>query len=138
MMLAPGCAPYSKPEADKRVESQGRQRDVITREEIESSPHRLVDIFQAIRGLRPHFLAPPTGTRTRPQPTAVYVDGIYQPNGLSTLQAIQSAGVERVEYLDPGRAENALGGRASGGAVMVTTTGQHRVPASARDTTETY
>jgi hypothetical protein len=41
-----------------------------------------------------------------------------------------------VEYLDPGKAESQLGSTAAGGAVMVTLSGQHRVPASARDTSD--
>jgi hypothetical protein len=51
------------------------------------------------------------------------------------LRAIPTTTVERVEYLDPGRAESELGHRAAGGAVMVTLQGSRRLPASVRDTT---
>jgi hypothetical protein len=111
-----------------------RERDVITREELLVA-HSMVDLYQAIRGLRPQFLAPPPGARTRVVGTSVYVDGVRQ-TSLESLRTIPTAFVQRVQYLDPNRAESEFGHRAAGGAVMVTTTeGQTRVPAVVRDTT---
>lgn len=131
---AGACASYSAPETEV-VAPENRQRDVITREEIQASPHRQVDLYQAVRGLRPHFLAPPTGNRTRTFPTALYIDGIRQQSGLRTLATIPASEVDRVEYLDPTRAESQYGSTAAGGAVLVTLSGQRRAPQAARDST---
>ncbi|MEP6733374.1 MAG: hypothetical protein ABJE10_22210 [bacterium] len=112
--------------------AQSRQRDVITRDELMEA-HGTVDLFQAIRGLRPQFLQPPPGARTRVVATSFYVDGIRQ-GGIESLKVIAVPQVERVEYLDPSRAESQFGRLASGGAVMVTLTGGRHLPASVRDT----
>ena len=133
MALAVGCAHYQAAE-EAPAEVGNRQRDVITHDEIMASPHRLVDLYQAVRGLRPHFLFPNVGTRTRNYPVSVYVDGVRQQNGIQVLATIPASSVERVDYLDPGRAESQYGSIANGGAVMVTMAGQFRSPASARDT----
>ena len=84
------------------------------------------------------ILRPPAGSRTLPNATLVYIDGVRQQNGLQTLASIPASTVDRVEYLDPIKAENQFGSTASGGAVLVTLTGQRRVPASGRDTTSTH
>ena len=103
--------------------AQKRQRDRITREEILSSPHRDLDIYQVIRGLRPHFLEPPPGVRTlggayAPNAVAVYVDGVRE-TGVDALRTLTAIRVEDVRYLDPTRSESEFGPRASGGAVAV-------------------
>lgn len=105
--------------APLEARSQRKERDVITREEILDSPHRTVDLFQAIRSLRPHFLAAPSGVHTRSYPTVVFVDRVRQ-NGLEALRSIPSSTVERVEYLDPPKSQSQYGSTASGGAVVVT------------------
>ena len=121
LVAAAGCAGIPASEEGVAAESPKRERDVIERDEIMASPHRQVDLLQAIRGLRPHFLAAPTANRTRSYPTQLYVDGVRQQAGLGTLSTIPAAAVQRVRYLDPGRAESELGSTASGGAVLVTT-----------------
>lgn len=102
--------------------AQKRQRDVITREEIQASAHRDMDLFQAVRSLRPHFLAPPRGNRTmgsgRPANTVVYIDG-NKAGELDALKNIPAANVEEVRYLDPARAEEEYGITHNGGAVLV-------------------
>jgi hypothetical protein len=117
--------------------AQKRQRDRITREEILSSPHRDVDIYQVIRGLRPHFLEPPPGVRTlggayAPNAVAVYVDGVRE-TGVDALRMLTAVRVEEVRYLDPTRSESEFGPRASGGAVAVRLYKAPKVAAPARD-----
>jgi hypothetical protein len=102
---------------------QRRQRDRITREEILASPHRELDLFQVVRSLRPHFLAPPPGVRSlggayARLPVAVYVNGV-QETGLEALRTIAATHVEEVRYLDPTQSENEFGPRASGGALVI-------------------
>lgn len=103
--------------------AQKRQRDVITREEILNSAHRNLDLYQVVRSLRPHFLAPPRGVRTLgnapPAAAVVYIDR-NRAGGIEQLRLLSPAGVEEVRYLDPSRAENQFGITHSGGAILVT------------------
>ena len=101
--------------------AQKRSRDLITREEIEGSPQKDQDIFQVIRSLRPHFLAPPRGVRTMGNSTlktVLYVDGVKETD-VNALKSILASTVEEVRYLDPTRSESEYGSDASGGAVVV-------------------
>ena len=80
-----------------------------------------MDLYQAIRSLRPHFLASPPGVQraSADQDLAVYVDRIRQ-NGVVALRSITAYTVEEVRYLDPTASQNELGTVASAGAIMVT------------------
>ena len=102
--------------------AQKRQRDVITREEILASALRTGDLHQAIRSLRPHFLTPARGVRTFGnsivEPLSVYLNGTRE-TGVDALRTIQADAVEEVRFLDPNKAGNELGLKASGGALMV-------------------
>ena len=102
--------------------AQKRQRDVITREEIQASAVKSGDLHQAIRSLRPHFLTPARGVRTLgntiAEPLAVYLNGTRE-TGVDALRTIQADAVEEVRFLDPNKAGNELGLKASGGALMV-------------------
>jgi len=102
--------------------AQKRQRDVITREEIQGSAARSGDLHRAIRSLRPHFLETGRGVRTLGnsiiEPLSVYVDGARQ-TGAEALRTLPADAVEEVRYLDPTKAGNELGPRASGGALLV-------------------
>ena len=106
------------------ADAQKRQRDRITREEIESSPHKHLDAFQLIRNLRPHFLEPPKGVRSfggsnAPfMPIALYVDG-RKDTGTDALKMMDPLAIEEVRYLDPTRSENEFGPTAANGAVVV-------------------
>lgn len=104
------------------VEAQKRQRDVITREEIDNSPQKEMDILQVIRSLRPHFLAPPRGVRTLgsspPAPAVVYVNG-NRSGELDALKFILAADVMEVRYFEPAKAQNEFGQDHSGGALAV-------------------
>jgi hypothetical protein len=102
--------------------AQKRQRDLITREELQNSAQKNQDLFAAIRSLRPHFLAGPRGIRTLggapANPTVLYVDG-NRIGELDRLREIQTADVDEVRYLDPTKAEEEYGITHNGGAVLV-------------------
>ena len=102
--------------------AQKRQRDVLTREEILGSAVKSADLYRAIRSLRPHFLVPARGVRTLgnsiQEPLAVYLNGTRQ-TGEDALRTIMADTVEEVRYLDPNKAGNEFGPRASGGALLV-------------------
>jgi hypothetical protein len=120
--------------------AQKRQRDRITREEILKSAHSELDLFQVVRSLRPHFLAPPPGVRTlgganAPAPVAVYVEGRRE-TGIDALRTIMALQVEEVRYLDATQAENEFGPRANGGAVLIKLyRAPKAAPTAVRDTT---
>lgn len=124
---------------------QKKQRDLITRAEIESSPKRGDYIYDVIRSLRPHFLEAPRGVRrtsidaanarqpgaaapTRPgmgaggsAPTeiAVFVDEKHS-SGLDVLSNIRAELVEEVRYFDASKAVAEFGiTLGSGGAIVV-------------------
>lgn len=104
--------------------AQKRQRDRITREEIESSPHKNLDAFQMVRSMRPHFLEPPKGVRSfggsnAPfMPIVLYVDG-RKDTGIDALKIMDPLTIEEIRYLDPTRSENEFGPTAANGAVVV-------------------
>lgn len=118
LMMLTGACRGSGPRASTATPSP--QRDVITRSELLNSAQSELDLYQAIRSLRPHFLLPPPGVRPAAEASTivVYVDGIRQA-GVATLRSIGSYRVEEVRYLGPNESRNALGAAASGGAVMV-------------------
>ena len=109
--------------ASTEAVAQKRDRDKITREEILNSSQKEGDLLQVIRGLRPHFVAPPRGVRSlgggRAAPTALYVNG-NKMGDLSMLKQILATDVFEVRYMDPSKAENEFGIGHSGGAVLVT------------------
>lgn len=122
---------------------QKRQRDLITREEIESSPKRSDYIYDVIRSQRPHFLEAPRGVRrssidgqssrlpgaspTRPglgaggsaeTEVAVFVDQNHM-GGIGILKSIQAEQVEEVRYLDASKATAEYGITLGGGGAIV-------------------
>lgn len=117
------CSVASLALAPRASLAQKRDRDRITREEILNSAHKDADLYQVIRGLRPHFLQGRTSVRSlggsASAPIAVYVDRKRE-TGIDALQSIRPDMVEEVRYLDPSRAESEFGAMASGGAVLVT------------------
>ena len=98
------------------------QRNLLTREEILNSTYRDLDLFQAVRGLRPSFLEPPPAPRSRASsgslPTAVYVERMRQ-TGLAALRTLRASDVEEVRYLDPTASQSELGPTAAGGALII-------------------
>ena len=102
-------------------EAQKRQRDVITREELAAIDRQGLDAYQAIRQLRPHFLAPPRGNRTirGEQATAtLYLNGLKQ-GDVESLRMTMVMNVEEVRYLDPNKATEEYGMTHSAGVVLV-------------------
>lgn len=116
-LLVLGCATGGA----RTSTGSARLRDVLTRAEIEQSAQREVDLYQAIRSLRPHFLAPAPGVgrTSNDVALAVYVDRLRQ-NGVIALRSITAWRVEEVRYLDPTASQNELGPSASSGAIVVT------------------
>jgi hypothetical protein len=96
-----------------------RQRDLLTRDEILNSTAQQGDLLQAIRSLRPSFLAVPRGTYPRSS-LAIYVNRIRQTGGLESLRSISAIKIDEVRYLEPTAALNEFGPTASGGALVIT------------------
>lgn len=105
-----------------RAQDLKRDKDKITRAEIDASAQKDQDIYQVIRSLRPHFLRQARGSRSMGGATnampALYVDGMHETD-FNQLKAIPAAVVEEVRYLDPTRSESEYGTDAQGGAVVV-------------------
>ena len=100
---------------------QRKSRDLITREEIEASAQKDQDIYEVIRALRPHFLAPARGIRTLGNSSSrmsLYVDGARE-SDFNALKNIMAASVAEVRYLDPTQSEAEYGSVANGGAVVL-------------------
>lgn len=101
---------------------QKKSRDLITREDIDASAQKDQDIYEVIRALRPHFLAPARGIRTLGNSTSrmsLYVDGARE-SDFNALKNIMASSVLEVRYLDPTQSESEYGSAANGGAVSVT------------------
>src|SRR5450432_2694308 len=104
-LAAIGLAPSALPAQQKK------SRDLITREEIEASAQKDQDIFEVIRALRPHFLAPARGVRTLGNSStrmSLYVDGTRE-SDFNALKNIMAASVEEVRYMDPTQSEAEFG-----------------------------
>ena len=103
--------------------AQKRQRDRITRAEIEGSAHKDLDLFQVVRGLRPNFLEPPKGVRSlrgnsNQAPIAVFVDG-RRDTGIDALRLIDPSTVEEVRYMEPTQSATEYGPNFNGGALLI-------------------
>jgi hypothetical protein len=107
------------------------KRDVLMREEILKSPANQSDLLQAIRSLRPEFLAPPRSRTTNRgaalTPLAVYVEGVRQ-TGPESLRNIAASHVLEVRYLDPTASASQFGPNAGGGAIVVRVFQNERSP----------
>jgi hypothetical protein len=118
LVMTVGLAVCTPADAD----AQGRQRDVLTREEVLQSAHRDLDLYQAIRNLRPHFLNPPRGVRTlggtMPSPLLIVVDGTRQ-SGHEVLRELRANQIAEARYLEPSRSQDAYGLTGNGGAIVI-------------------
>jgi len=107
--------------APSYAHAQKKQRDLITREEIDKLGQDNLDVLEAIRRLRPQFLEMPKGPRTlgggMMNPIMVVVDGRRGDSQL--LQQLRALEVQEVRYLDPSKAQNDYGINANGGAIVV-------------------
>jgi hypothetical protein len=103
--------------------AQKKQRDKITRPEIEASAHRDLDLYQVVRALRPHFLEAPKGVRSLRGNSfdaglTVFVDGKRE-TGMDALRLIAPLLVEEVRYMDPTQSATEYGPRVNGGALLI-------------------
>jgi hypothetical protein len=118
--------------------AQKKDRDLITRADIDNSPQKDQDIYAVIRSLRPHFLAAPRGNRTLGNSVSrmgLYVDGVHETD-VGVLKNILASTVQEVRYLDPTRSESEFGTAANGGAVVVKRLKEPVPAAPVRDTTK--
>lgn len=115
--------------------AQKRQRDLLTRDEIQASPQRDLNLLQALRSLRPKFVqVAPTQTSfgaTMVSKAVVYIDGMREEN-VDELSTIRAGDVDEVRYLDPSQAATEYGPTAGGGALVIK---MHK-GARVRDTTD--
>ena len=111
--------------APAQAHAQKKERDLISREEIANSANKELDIYEVIRGLRPHFLEKPRGVRTiqggGAKQAVVYIDGV-RANELNDLKQISATTVDEVRYMEPAKAEGEYGAQAAGGAIVVDAT----------------
>jgi hypothetical protein len=124
--------------------AQKKQRDVISRAEIESSPKRADYIYDVIRSLRPHFLEAPRGVRrsgidgagarqagadqgragmgaggSEVAELTVFVDQNHS-GGKEVLGNIRAELVDEVRFFDPSKATAEFGMTlGAGGAIVV-------------------
>jgi hypothetical protein len=116
--------------------AQKRQRDVIAREELAAIDRQGLDVYQAIRSLRPHFLEPPRGVRTMgayaTAPAVLYVDGLRQ-GEVESLKMMMVANVMEIRYLEPSKAQEEYGMSHSGGALLIKLTKSLPKPAARSD-----
>ena len=142
--LALAIAALAIPLAAQAQKPPKKERNRISREELVQAAERATILYDAIRNLRPHFLqANNRGVRTTgigsgnngdsrgAMPVAgsggsaamnatptVYIDGVRS-GELDMLKNINTSAVEEVRYLTPTEAENELGPRNEGGALLV-------------------
>lgn len=102
--------------------AQKRERNLVSRAEIDSSPHIDRDLLTALRNLRPHFLAPPRGVRSlgggSRGPFVVSING-GRTTGMDMLREIMANTVEEVRYLDPTQSENEFGITYNSGGIVI-------------------
>ena len=128
---------------DKKIK---RERNRISREELVETAERFPDLYDAIRSLRAHFLAPnnrgvrTTGVGERSTESSgssggsygsggsnaanavavVYVDG-RRSGDLNAIKGLKTMEVEEVRYLTPNEAGQEYGLGHEGGALLIKT-----------------
>ncbi len=104
------------------ADAQKKERNLVTRAEIDSSPHIDRDLLTVLRSLRPHFLAPPRGVRSLGNgtkgPFVVSVGGT-RTTGYDMLRATMANTVEEARYLDATQSENEFGANYNCGAIVI-------------------
>lgn len=138
-LLAIALAAVAGPIAPASLEAQKRDRDVITRDELEAAAQKSGDLHRAIRSLRPHMLAGSRGVRSmgieagppdesgrptaratgRAIPPVVYIDGT-KAGDPSMLESILTVNVHEVRFYNPNKALTEYGVGHEGGAILVT------------------
>ncbi len=132
VLLSSACThqlPASDSAADDAVQPQsGRNRDIITRAELEDPAIQALSILDAIKSLRPTFLSNRGGNAARMNAsnpergqTHASIDG-GRIVLLEELGSIHTGSVYEVLYLNSGAAMQKFGGAAHEGAVIVVKT----------------
>lgn len=107
------------------AEGQRRDRNLITREELEQFHENRSDLFRAIRSLRPHFVQGSRGTRsvgggamvaTRP---ILYVNGARMAD-ITMLTDIMTRDVVEVRFIPPTEAAMTYNAEHGAGVILVT------------------
>ncbi|NOT06640.1 MAG: hypothetical protein HOP28_00380 [Gemmatimonadales bacterium] len=96
--------------------AQKRQRDVITRAEIDASP--TVTAIDLIRRLHPEWLRPRVSSIRGGSPVQFYLNGARQ-NDNSFLRNLDVKTIEEIRHLDGPEAESRFGQNHTSGAIMV-------------------
>ncbi len=137
---APSSAPLPSPEpgvimsADQAQPTVNRNRDIITKEELQAPAVNSLSAFDVVRTLRPHFLAQ-RGKNNVPvkdangahytddeagQPHAS-IDGA-KVTALDELKSINANQLIEIRYLTPSQAMQKFGGSARQGPVILVRT----------------
>ncbi|MFN2324355.1 MAG: hypothetical protein ABR551_00555 [Gemmatimonadales bacterium] len=111
--------------APGEAEGQRKERDRITREELEQFHENRSDLFRAIRSLRPHFVQGSRGSRsigggamvaTRP---ILYVNGTRMAD-VAMLTDIMTRDVVEVRFIPPTEAAMTYNAEHGAGVIQVT------------------
>ncbi len=121
---------------DRRTRSSGVRMDVLVREEVERlrgiALHAgdLVRRFPGVgiqenlvRGVVQGVCVRQLRKREGSPCAAVFVDGVFQPNGAEELARLNLSRIESLEFVPPLLARSRYGGDAEGGALLVFTIG---------------
>lgn len=107
------------------AEGQPRERNRITKEELEQFHENRSDLFRAVRSLRPHFVQGSRGTRsvgggamvvTRP---VLYVNGSRMAD-VAMLTDIMTRDVAEVRFIPPTEAAMTYNAEHGAGVILVT------------------
>ena len=108
-------------------------RNKITRADLNEAGGTVMNAFDAVNLLRPHWLNPPMGrmASSAVDPAVsqmthnasylvVYIDDMRQPS-LDVLRLVKAESITEIQYLDQNRAIQMLGPGHEAGAIQVTT-----------------
>lgn len=111
--------------APGEAEGQRKERNRITREELEQFHENRGDLFRAIRSLRPHFVQGSRGTRSVGGGTMVATRPILYVNGarmadVAMLTDIMTRDVVEVRFIPPTEAAMTYNAEHGAGVIQVT------------------
>lgn len=118
-LLATACATSSASDT-AASETQTRNRNVLSGEEMERGAGDAADVHEAIAKLRPHFLRQrPTTMSGNGEGVKVYV-GNTPYGGVEALKGLRAASVRQVRYLTGPEATTLFGTGHGAGALILT------------------
>lgn len=94
-------------------------RDVITAEQLENMSNQ--SVYDVVRKLKPTWLQRRGQVSFRGNTELLVILDESQFHDLSLLTSMTAANIQEIRYMDPARATNKYGIRASGGAILLTT-----------------